>query len=36
MGRMADMWGLQPAMIIPAVCYVYIALYAFFGSQPNK
>jgi MFS transporter, FHS family, L-fucose permease len=36
MGRTADMWGLQYAMIIPAVCYVYIALYAFFGSQPNK
>ena len=36
MGRTADTWGLQYAMIIPAVCYVYIALYAFFGSQPNK
>jgi FHS family L-fucose permease-like MFS transporter len=36
MGRTADKWGLQYAMIIPAVCYVYIALYAFFGSQPDK
>ncbi|HWR15732.1 MAG TPA: sugar MFS transporter [Terriglobales bacterium] len=32
-GFMADHIGIQPAFIIPAVCYVYIAYYGLFGSR---
>jgi FHS family L-fucose permease-like MFS transporter len=35
MGQAADMFGLQVAMIIPALCYLYIVYYAFGGSQPR-
>jgi MFS transporter, FHS family, L-fucose permease len=36
MGKAADLYGLQRAMLIPAACYFYIICYAFFGSQPKK
>jgi len=35
MGQAADMFGLQNAMFIPAVCYLYIVYYAFRESQPQ-
>ena len=35
MGQSADMFGLQYAMIVPALCYLYIIFYAFCGSQPK-
>ncbi len=35
MGLAADRFGLQYAMIVPAVCYLYIIYYAFYGSLPT-
>jgi FHS family L-fucose permease-like MFS transporter len=34
-GKAADMIGLHHAFIIPAICYIYIAYYGFFGSRPT-
>jgi FHS family L-fucose permease-like MFS transporter len=34
-GKTADLIGLHHAFIIPAVCYIYIAYYGFFGSRPT-
>ena len=33
MGRMADMFGVHHALFIPAICYLYIIYYGFFGSR---
>jgi FHS family L-fucose permease-like MFS transporter len=34
-GRAADVIGLHHAFFIPALCYIYIAYYGFFGSKPT-
>jgi FHS family L-fucose permease-like MFS transporter len=33
-GLLADKIGIHHAFIIPAICYIYIAYYAFWGSRP--
>ena len=35
MGKVADISGVAHAYLVPAVCYVAIAFYALFGSQPR-
>ena len=34
-GVMADRIGIQHALILPAICYLYIVYYAFVGSRPR-
>ncbi len=34
LGKAADHFGIQHALIIPAVCYLYIAYYGLWGSKP--
>jgi MFS transporter, FHS family, L-fucose permease len=34
-GVLADAIGIHHALIIPAICYVYIVYYAFRGSRPG-
>jgi len=36
LGKLADQIGIQHALIIPAICYVYIAFYGFVGSKPAR
>ena len=36
LGKLADQVGIQHALIIPAVCYLYITFYGFVGSKPAK
>ena len=36
LGAAADQIGIQHALIIPALCYVYIAFYGFVGSRPSR
>jgi len=33
-GILADAWGLQPAFILPILCYIFIFYYALAGSTP--
>jgi MFS transporter, FHS family, L-fucose permease len=35
-GHTADLIGIQHALIIPAICYLYIAFYGFVGSKPAR
>jgi len=35
-GHTADLIGIQHALIIPAICYIYIAFYGFVGSKPTR
>lgn len=35
-GHLADLIGVQHAFIIPAVCYVYIALFGFLGGRKSE
>ena len=35
-GHAADVIGIQHALIIPAICYLYIAFYGFVGSKPTR
>jgi FHS family L-fucose permease-like MFS transporter len=35
-GHAADLIGIQHALIIPAICYIYIAFYGFVGSKPTR
>jgi MFS transporter, FHS family, L-fucose permease len=35
-GKLADSFGLQPAFILPAICYLYIAYYGLVGSKIRK
>jgi FHS family L-fucose permease-like MFS transporter len=35
-GHTADLIGIQHALIIPAICYLYIAFYGFVGSKPTR
>jgi FHS family L-fucose permease-like MFS transporter len=35
-GKAADSIGIQHALIIPAICYIYIAFYGFVGSKPTR
>jgi len=35
-GKAADQIGIQHALIIPAICYIYIAFYGFVGSKPTR
>ena len=35
MGKVCDMAGVSYGYLVPAVCFVIIALYAWFGSQPE-
>jgi len=34
-GAMADRIGIHHAFILPVICYLYIAYYAFKGSEPT-
>ncbi len=34
LGKAADQIGIQHALIIPAICYIYITFYGFVGSKP--
>jgi FHS family L-fucose permease-like MFS transporter len=36
MGKIADISGVALAYLVPAVCFVGIALYAWLGSQPSQ
>ena len=36
LGAMADKVGIQHALIIPAICYLYIAYYGLWGSKPKQ
>jgi MFS transporter, FHS family, L-fucose permease len=36
LGALADRVGIQHALIIPAVCYLYIAYYGLWGSKPRQ
>jgi FHS family L-fucose permease-like MFS transporter len=36
LGKAADVIGIQHALIIPAICYIYIAFYGFVGSKPTR
>jgi len=36
LGKTADLIGIQHALIIPAICYIYIAFYGFVGSKPTR
>jgi FHS family L-fucose permease-like MFS transporter len=35
MGKVADLAGVAQAYLVPAACFIGIALYAWFGSQPS-
>ncbi len=35
-GKLADLIGIQHALILPAICYLYIAFYGFVGSKPTR
>jgi len=35
-GKAADYMGIQHALIIPAICYLYITFYGFVGSKPAR
>ncbi len=35
MGRMADVSGIAPAYVVPAICFVGVALYGWLGSEPD-
>src|SRR5579863_5133202 len=35
-GKAADQIGIQHALIIPAICYIYIAFYGFVGAKPTR
>jgi MFS transporter, FHS family, L-fucose permease len=35
MGRLADVSGIASAYLVPAGCFVCIALYAWFGAEPE-
>jgi FHS family L-fucose permease-like MFS transporter len=34
-GALADRFGIQPALIVVALCYVYVLTYTFFGWKPS-
>ena len=36
MGRVADLTGIAVSYAIPALCFVGVALYAWFGSAPDE
>jgi FHS family L-fucose permease-like MFS transporter len=36
LGKAADVIGIQHALIIPAICYIYITFYGFVGSKPTR
>lgn len=36
LGKAADQIGIQHALIIPAICYIYITFYGFVGSKPVR
>ena len=36
LGKLADQVGIQHALIIPAICYLYITFYGFVGSKPAR
>jgi FHS family L-fucose permease-like MFS transporter len=35
-GALADRIGLQPAFIVPGICYLFIVFYGFIGSRPVR
>lgn len=35
-GALADVAGLQHALILPIICYLFIAYYGIWGSKPNR
>jgi FHS family L-fucose permease-like MFS transporter len=36
LGKLADYVGIQHALIIPAICYLFIAYYGLWGSKPTR
>jgi len=36
LGKLADYVGIQYALIIPAICYLFIAYYGLWGSKPTR
>lgn len=34
-GALADRYGIQRALILPVICYVYVLIYTFVGSKPS-
>jgi MFS transporter, FHS family, L-fucose permease len=36
LGKLADNIGIQHALIIPAICYLFIAYYGLWGSKPTR
>jgi len=36
MGKISDLFGVNHGYLVPAVCFVGVALYAWFGSQPSE
>jgi FHS family L-fucose permease-like MFS transporter len=36
LGKAADHYGIQHALIIPGVCYLFIAWYGLWGSKPAR
>lgn len=36
MGVLADLMGIHAAFVLPAICYLYIAYYGFWGSVPGE
>ena len=35
-GAIADQIGVQRSFILPALCYLYVAYYGFYGSKPVR
>jgi MFS transporter, FHS family, L-fucose permease len=35
MGALADRFGVQRALVLPVICYVYVFVYTFVGSKPS-
>jgi FHS family L-fucose permease-like MFS transporter len=36
LGKLADLVGIQHALVLPVFCYVYIAYYGLWGSKPSR
>jgi len=36
LGAAADKFGIQHAVVIPLICYLFIAYYGLWGSKPTR
>jgi len=36
LGKLADLIGIQYALILPVLCYLFIAYYGLWGSKPAR